>query len=180
MPQHADADQDDTPGDLSDAIAANVAAADELEDKHTEARTPLERASHAVGAFVASLAFVLANGLILVAWVAINSGKWPSLVFDPFPYNFLGTLMSFEAVIMTAFVLIRQDRIGARAEHRARLDLQVNLLTEREATRILQLLHEVARKAGIDPAVDAEAAEMLEPTEVHHVARHLRAENGPA
>ena len=116
------------------------------------------------------MAFHLAAFL---TWLVINSGHWPGLVFDPYPFSLLGTLVSFEAVVLTTFVLIKQNREGERATQRSHLDLQVNLLSEKEITKVLQLVHRIAERVGAENADDAELNELLADTAVKRVAEEL-------
>ena len=81
----------------------------------------------------------------------MNAGTIPQLTrFDPFPYPLLSSITSLEAVLLTAFVLIKQNRMAMIADRRDHLDLQVNLLTEREATQIIQMLDRLSTHFGVD------------------------------
>jgi uncharacterized membrane protein len=74
-------------------------------------------------------------------WIAWNSGRIRGVhPFDPFPFMGLSTIVSLEAIFLSLFILVSQNRASRRADERAHLDLQVNLLAEREATKTLQLL----------------------------------------
>jgi uncharacterized membrane protein len=76
--------------------------------------------------------------LAFAGWVIVNAGKIPQIPpFDPFPYPLLSSVISLEAVLLTAFVLIKQNRLGVIADRRDHLDLQVNLPTERRATQVI-------------------------------------------
>jgi uncharacterized membrane protein len=59
----------------------------------------------------------------------------------------LTTIVSLEAIFLTLFVLISQNRMSREADKRAQLDLQVNLLAEKEATMILRMLQEISQRA---------------------------------
>ena len=86
----------------------------------------------------------------------------------------LAGLIAVEGVILASFVLIKQNRLGHRADHRSHLDLQVNLLAEQEATKILQLLVRISQHLGL-PADDgdAETAELAANTPLEDIARDL-------
>ena len=64
---------------------------------------------------------------------------------DPFPYPLLSSITSLEAVLLAAFVLMKQNRLEMVADRRDHLDLQVNLLTEQRATQIIQISIDSAR-----------------------------------
>jgi uncharacterized membrane protein len=69
--------------------------------------------------------------LAFARWAAVNAGTIPGVApFVPFPYPLLASIPSLEAVLIAAFVLMKQNRIGIIADRRDHLDLQVDLLTE--------------------------------------------------
>jgi uncharacterized membrane protein len=95
--------------------------------------------------------------------------------FDPYPFPLLSTVLALEAVLLTSFVLIRQDAMDLRSERRNHLDLQVNLLAEKEATSILNALREIADHLDVDVPNDVEREELAKDTPVEDIARDLRA-----
>jgi Predicted membrane protein len=84
-------------------------------------------------------------------------------------------VLALEAVLLTSFVLIRQNAMDLRSERRNHLDLQINLLAEKEATSILNALREIADHLGVDVSNDAEREELAKDTPVEDIARDLRA-----
>jgi uncharacterized membrane protein len=83
-------------------------------------------------------------------WIAVNLGSLDFIPpFDPFPFPLLSVVLSGEAVLLTAFVLIRQNRMSRQADQRSHLDLQINLLAEKEATKIIQML-ELAQGTAVE------------------------------
>jgi len=58
-------------------------------------------------------------------------------------------IIALEAVLMTAFVLMKQNRMSKLADRRAHLDLQINLMTERETTKLIGMLLEIGERLGI-------------------------------
>jgi len=108
------------------------------------------------------------------AWIAWNSGRVPRVrPFDPFPFMGLSTVVSLEAIFLSLFILVSQNRASRRADERAQLDLQVNLLSEREATKMLQLLQALCTYHGLNAADDAEVTELISETEPAVIAREL-------
>ncbi len=65
-------------------------------------------------------------------------------------------VVSLEAIFLATFVLITQNRLGAEADRREDLDLQMDLLTEHELTRVLQMLDAIQDKLGIENDTDLE------------------------
>ena len=96
------------------------------------------------------------------------------LKFDPYPFALLCMLVSLEGVLLSTFVLIKQNRMSQRADQRAHLDLQVNLLSEKEVTKLLQLQRLICARLEIKEAdQDEEAKELSSVTAVGNIAREL-------
>lgn len=150
----------------------NINAICALEERALSRRKWTDRMSDGVANFVGSIPFVLVHMIIFVIWVFVNvSGVWK---FDPYPFALLCMIVSLESVILSTFVLIKQNRMSQRAEQRAHLDLQVNLLSEREVTKILQLQRLICEHLQIEQGVrDREAAELSHVTAVDNIAREL-------
>jgi uncharacterized membrane protein len=92
------------------------------------------------------LADVLMHALIYCLWVLWNTGVIPNRHwFDPFPFVLLANVASIEAIFLTAFVLMSQKRMSMLADQRSDLDLQINLLSEHEVTRLIQLTEAIAK-----------------------------------
>ena len=81
-------------------------------------------------------------------WIIINIAPGISHV-DPFPFNFLTLIVSLEAIFLSTFILISQNHETRLSERRNQLDLQINLLTEQENTKMLTLLVRIAEKVGV-------------------------------
>lgn len=107
-------------------------------------------------------------------WMMWNAGLPGVHVFDPFPFMGLTTIVSLEAIFLSLFILTSQNRANRRADERAHLDLQVNLMAEREATMMLRLLQALCEHHGLAEAKDLEVTEMLRQTEPASIARELQ------
>ena len=119
-----------------------------LERESRERRSWVERMTDGVSALVASPVFISAHLLWFVAWIGFNTvGR---ATFDRYPFNLLTLGVSLEAIVLTGFVLMAQNRMAQQADKRAHLDLQINLLAEQELTAILKLQCLLAERAGID------------------------------
>lgn len=142
-----------------------------LEQEALRDRTFSDRLSDVIANFVGSIPFVLVHVAWFGAWVALNAGIWR---FDPYPFALLCMLVSLEGVLLSTFVLIKQNRMSQRADHRNHLDLQINLLTEKEVTKILQLQRLICRRLDINEAeADQEVAELSNATAVDCLAHEL-------
>ena len=159
--------------ELSPSILGNIDAVLEIERRAERDDSLISRAAHGFGNFVGSIAFLTLHAAAFTAWLLVNRGHWPGLLFDPYPFTLLGTLVSFESVFLTTFVLIKQNREGNRAGQRSHLDLQVNLLSEKEITKVLQIVQRIADQVGVDHPPDAELDELLGDTAVRKVAEEL-------
>lgn len=121
-----------------------------------------------------TLGFLIINLTLFIAWMLINNGKIPVVpVFDPYPYVLLITTVSLEAIVLAIVVLISQNREGYINTMRDELQLHVNLLTEREITKVLVLLRELLKKNNIKIS-DAELDEMLMDIDTSHIERKLK------
>ena len=153
----------------------NIAAICALEEEALSKRTLADRISDVIANFVGSIPFVVIHVVWFIVWVIINMG-WLSgrIKFDPYPFALLCMLVSLEGVLLSTFVLIKQNRMSERADQRSHLDLQINLLSEREVTKILQLQRLMCERLQIEEAVeDQEAAQLSHVTAVDNIARQL-------
>jgi uncharacterized membrane protein len=73
--------------------------------------------------------------------------------------------VSFEAIFLSTFILISENRQALVDERRSHLDLQINLLSEQENTKMLQLLREIAEKLGVNPGKDPTVAALEQATQ---------------
>lgn len=105
-------------------------------------------------------------------WITVNLGWLPGPRFDPFPFMLLSTVLSLEAIFLSTFVLIKQNRMSRREDLRGHLDLQINLLAEREMTMVLQMLQQISARLGIRIAGE-ELRELTEETPVDALASEL-------
>jgi uncharacterized membrane protein len=154
--------------------AENIEAILKLEKEAERELSGFHRLSHTVGGFVGTIYFVVLQCFAVLAWIGANIGIFGNAPFDPYPFPFLATLLALEAVLLTSFVLIRQNTMDRRSERRNHLDLQINLLAEKEATSILKAVREIAEHLKVDAAPDPEREELAKDTPVEDIARHLR------
>ncbi|MDB5778091.1 MAG: hypothetical protein JWP93_456 [Polaromonas sp.] len=138
-----------------DLTRDNVESMRQVEAQAMAKRTRADRMAAFVASFCGSMSFVWLHVLIFSTWLLMNS--WPGLShFDPYPFTFLTLVVSLEAIFLSAFILISQNYELRISDRRNQLDLQINLLTEQENTKMLQLLEQIAAKVGIDVSADAE------------------------
>jgi len=113
-----------------------------------------ERLAEHVTGFIGRPQFVLFHVAWFASWILINSGLVMVVHrFDGYPFSLLGIMLSVEAIFITGFVLISQNRQAAFADKRAELDYEVNVRTYREIQELKRLVmalgeHVAALEAG--------------------------------
>jgi uncharacterized membrane protein len=109
-----------------------------------------DRLADAITRFAGSMKFVCVHVALVTAWVVVNLGWIPGVPRFDETFVVLAMVASVEAIFLSTFVLISQNRMAAISEQRAQLDLQISLLAEHEVTRLLRIQTEIAEKLGID------------------------------
>jgi uncharacterized membrane protein len=105
--------------------------------------------------------FVYLHAALFGGWIILNLGLIPGIKpFDPFPFVMLAMWASVEAIFLSTFVLISQNRMMSLAEKRADLDLQVSLLAEHEVTRLIHMVDALSRHVGMPEPTDTEIKEL--------------------
>ena len=166
------------PNDLASILRRNIdAVEDHVRDERRRA-TVQERLAHRITDFVGSMGFVYVHLAIVLGWIAVNLG-WVAGVrrFDPM-FFYLATGASVEAIFISTFVLISQNRTSALADRRARLDLQVNLLAEHEITRLISLVKAIAQQLGVEEGEDPELSELEREVSPEAVLKELVDDEG--
>jgi uncharacterized membrane protein len=115
----------------------------------------------AITRFTGSIPFVYFHLLLFGGWIIANLPGVPLPHFDP-TFVALAMVASVEAIFLSTFILITQNRMTAQAEKRADLDLQISLLAEHEITRLLALTMAIAAHLGLDTGHDPELAELAQ------------------
>jgi uncharacterized membrane protein len=147
---------------LPSFISENIDAIIQAEQAANRRRSRSEAIYEFVGSSIGTLKFVAFQLIGTVLWVVINAGLMqPVRPFDPFPFPILTQIVAVEAVLMTAFVLMKQNRMSKLADRRAHLGLQINLLTERETTKIIGMLLEIGKRFDIQHKVLDEETSQL-------------------
>src|SRR5687768_15016120 len=128
------------------------------------------------------MVFVYIHLIGFGAWIIVNLGWTPLPTFDP-TFVVLAMFASVEAIFLSTFVLISQNRMAEAAEKRANLDLQISLLAEHEVTRLITLVGEIADRMGIDQARNPELSELkrdVAPEKVLDTMEQIEVERQPA
>lgn len=145
---------------LSNVMERNIRTITRLRLKAAHERSLPDRIADAITSFSGRMVFVYVHIVWFGAWILLNNGRLGVRPFDPFPYELLTMVVSLEAIFLSTFVLISQNRLSVEAERRADLDLHIGLLAEHELTRVLQMLDAIQNKMGIESYEDSELADL--------------------
>jgi uncharacterized membrane protein len=145
---------------MAGVVERNIRALLEHRKQLDREKTLEERIADGITRFSGSMKFVYVHVAIYGVWIVANLGWLPPIPqFDP-TFVILAMAASVEAIFLSTFVLISQNRMAVLADKRADLDLQVSLLAEHEVTRLITLTTEIARKMGIEASSDPELSEL--------------------
>ncbi len=144
-----------------------------LKAAHSADRTTLERFADILIRVASSPAFLMLHLVWFGVWIGWNTGKLGLTPFDPYPFGFLTLIVSLEAIFLSIFVLMAQNREAAIAELREELTLQVNLRMEAEVTKTLQLVAGLYTRLGHQVAHDDELKGMLQALDAAGLEREL-------
>jgi uncharacterized membrane protein len=151
------------PRTVEELTAQNVAAIHRLEAAALTHHGPMAQLAETVTRFASSATFLLLHVVWFSLWIAGN--VVPGVRhFDPYPFTFLTLVVSLEAIFLSAFILMTQNRAAQISERRNQLDLQINLLSEQENTRVLTLLSAVAKQLGVEVDDDPSADVLVQAT----------------
>ncbi len=176
MAADENADENEDAGEVDGVMRRNIAALIEVRKRREKEKSRQETIADAITAFTGTLRFVYIHAAIFGGWIVLNTGVIPGVKpFDPFPFVMLAMIASVEAIFLSTFVLISQNRMTAMADRRADLDLQVNLLAEHEITRLIHLVDDIARqvgaRAGSDENLDALKRDVKPEVVLEEIAR---------
>lgn len=121
-----------------------------------------------------SIAFLLTNIVWFCLWIIVNLNVIPTIpAFDPYPFGLLTMIVSLEAIILSIVVLMSQNRASHIADVREEMDLQLDVITEKEITKIMELVVKLAERQQLDLKSDKTLAEMLKPINIGKIERVL-------
>ena len=162
-----------TRGSVVDLLERNVEVVQKLEEAAKQERTTSDRLATIIANFCGSMKFVWVHVMWFSAWIVVNLIPGVRHV-DPFPFTFLTLVVSLEAIFLSTFILISQNHDTRISERRNNLDLQINLLSEQENTKMLMMLRAIARQVGAEIEHDEEMAVLAQDTELETVIEHIK------
>ena len=139
------------PESLAALTQRNIESIAQLETTEAAKRSPADRIADAITRFCGSMAFIYVHVAWFGGWILWHFlPRLPqALRFDPYPFQFLTFVVSLEAIFLSTFILISQNRQSRIAELRNHLDLQINLLSEQENSKVLAMLEALLQYHGL-------------------------------
>jgi uncharacterized membrane protein len=163
-----------TTGSADDLMQRNVELICKLEESAKQERTRTDLIAERIANFCGSMTFVWVHVVWFGGWIIINLlPRLPHV--DPFPFTFLTLVVSLEAIFLSTFILISQNHDTKISERRNHLDLQINLLSEQENTKMITMLQAIAAKVGAEVNEDPHLQALSEETEPEKLVRQIEA-----
>jgi uncharacterized membrane protein len=168
-------------GELSSPSKENLEVLANFTEREDAAISGIQLVIERISTFFGSPWYFAFCVIFIVAWVVTNlwgvHAGWPHVDAPPFPW--LQGMVSSNALLLTVAVLIRQNRMARLAEHRSHLDLQINLLTEQKATKILQIVDELHRElTALRGHNDTQMEEMTKPADANALLHAIKKQTG--
>ena len=143
-------------------LERNINALSERRKRQEANATTQEKLAEAITRFTGSMLFVYIHLAIFGFWIIANLGWIPGVPRWDESFVVLAMWASVEAIFLSTFVLISQNRMQAAADKRADLDLQISLLAEHEITKLTTLVSAVADQLCVRTEVDEELDEITQ------------------
>ena len=134
-----------------------------------------ERLAEGITNFTGSLLFVWIHIVWFSLWIVLDLPWWGFRPFDPFPFTFLTMVVSLEAIFLSAFILMSESTQSRLADHRARVNLEVDMIAEREVTKLMELVVAIHQHLGIHRPPDHELESIQKTTDIEHLAQVAQA-----
>jgi uncharacterized membrane protein len=161
---------------LSSTLRRNIEALEIRRAREAAGITRQARVAMAITVFTGSMWFVYLHLALYAGWIAVNLGVLP--IVPPFDrsFNILSMTASVEAIFLSTFVLITQNRMATVADKRADLDLHINLLTEHELTKLTEMVEAIAAHFDIKTADHPELDEIKKDVALETVLDEIEAQ----
>ncbi|MGH2612330.1 MAG: DUF1003 domain-containing protein [Rhabdochlamydiaceae bacterium] len=135
---------------------------------------PIEKLAVRISRYAGTVEFLLVNIYAIALWIFLQSDIVPGIKsFDPYPFVFLVTFLSLEAILLTIFILISQHQQEKFENLREQITLQFDIITEEEITKLIQLTSLIAKKNNIDVSRDDMLQEMIQPIDLEKIESAL-------
>ena len=135
--------------ELAQVVERNIQALIQHRREQEGSRSGQERVADAITRFTGTMRFVYIHLVFFGGWVLVNLGVFPGIPAFDGSFVIMASLASVEAIFLSTFVLISQNRMATLADTRADLDLQMGLLAEHEITRLITLVTAMAEQMNV-------------------------------
>jgi uncharacterized membrane protein len=148
------------PESLNSSLKRNIDVLRRRREDEEAAAGFQEKVASAITRFSGSMRFVYVHLLAYGTWIVANLGWLPGVApWDP-TFVVLAMIASVEAIFLSTFILITQNRMAVLAARRAELDVQIGLLAEAEITKLVELVSDIAERMNVPASEQAEIEEM--------------------
>ena len=118
-------------------------------------KNKLKKAEHKwadrMGEYAGTISFFNINVTVFALWILVNTGVFgENLIFDPYPFILLTMAVSLEAIFLSTFVLINQNRLARITDKKDEEDFVTNRKAEQENIVIMKALERIAKKQDIE------------------------------
>jgi uncharacterized membrane protein len=161
------------PDSVEELTRKNVERIQTLEAREHEKATTADRVADAIANFAGSIMFVWITVLLIGSWIMANLVLPRRDRIDPFPFPLLTLVLSIEAIFLSIFILMSQNRAARVSDKRSHLDLQLNLLSEQENTKMLLLLERIGQAVGAEVDADPDVQVLVQATKPEALSRQI-------
>jgi uncharacterized membrane protein len=165
--------QNDPHPEITRILERNIHALINRRQDQESKRRLADRVADRITCFTGSMLFVYLHLVIFGLWIIINL-RWIKFIprFDP-SFVILAMAASVEAIFLSTFVLITQNRMAAIADRRADLDLQISLLAEHEITRLITLTTAIAERLQVEESRNPELQDLAKDLQPEQVLKQI-------
>jgi uncharacterized membrane protein len=166
-------------GAMASVLRRNIEVLAEVRRRTEHQKTRQEKVADAITTFTGSLRFVYLHAAFVGGWIAVNLGAIPGMEpFDPFPFVMLAMIASVEAIFLSTFVLISNNRMAAVSGRRDELDVQISLLAEHEITRLIEMVEALMKHNGVQVPTPSEIDELKRDVKPERVVAEIQKMEG--
>lgn len=144
-----------------------------LKARHTARRSLVEQLADRLTQVASTTPFLILHVGWFAFWIPANLGMLGLEPFDPFPFGLLTLVVSLEAIFLSIFVLMAQNRESSIAELREEMTLEIDMRMEEEVTKTLELVVGLYGRLGFSMGDDPMLKDMLEPLDKDRIEREL-------
>src|ERR1044072_1744532 len=152
----------------------NIRAISAVEKNALANRSLAARIGDKIPSQAGKMWFIGVHIVWFAGWIGLNVRSHGKPTFDPFPFSLLTMIVSLESIFLSLFILMSQNRSGLQVDERNHLDLQINLLSEDENTKIIRMLQALCKHHELSIAEDPEVVALAQRTDHREVLAELK------